>query len=79
MKHETKESTVKYYIQVGAFSAMPNKTYLSEIEALGLRYMVHHRDNYKVLIGAYQDEKNAREVLKKIRRDINGGAFIVKL
>ena len=79
MKLETKQSTVMYYIQVGAFSAMPNKAYLSEIEALGLRYKVHHRDNYKVLIGAYQDEENAREVLKKVRRDINGGAFIVKL
>ena len=79
MKLETKQSTVMYYIQVGAFSAMPNKAYLSEIEALGLRYKVHHRDNYKVLIGAYQDEKNARKVLKKVRSHINGGAFIVKL
>lgn len=79
MKHKTKESTVKYYIQVGSFSAIPNQAYLSKIEGLGLRYRVHHTENYKVLIGAYQDEKNAREVLKKVRRHINGGAFIVKL
>ncbi|GIU01523.1 D-alanyl-D-alanine carboxypeptidase [Sulfurovum sp. TSL6] len=79
MKRETKESAVQYYIQVGAFSAMPNKAYLSKIKALGLRYKVHHTDNYKVLIGAYQDEKNAREALKKVRTHINGGAFVVKL
>jgi D-alanyl-D-alanine carboxypeptidase/D-alanyl-D-alanine-endopeptidase (penicillin-binding protein 4) len=78
MKYETKESTVKYYIQVGAFSAIPNKAYLSKIEALGLRYRVRHTENYKVLIGAYQDEKNAREVLKKVREHINRGAFITK-
>ncbi len=78
-KHETKKSAMHYYIQVGSFSAMPNKAYLSKIRALGLRYRVHHTDNYKVLIGAYSDEKSAREVLKKVRRDINSGAFIVKL
>ncbi len=79
MKHPKKERTVQYYIQVGSFSSMPNKDYLSKISALGLRYTVRHADNYKVLIGAYKDEKSAREVLQKVRRDINGGAFIVKL
>ncbi len=79
VKHETKKSAVHYYIQVGSFSAMPNKAYLSKIHALGLRYKVRHADNYKVLIGAYKDEKSAREALKKVRRDISSGAFIVKL
>ena len=49
--HATKDLTQKYYVQVGSFSAMPNKAYLLKIEALGLRYRVRHRDNYKVLIG----------------------------
>ena len=79
VKHETQENTVKYYIQVGSFSAMPNKAYLSEIEALGLHYRVRHTDNYKVLIGVYSDEKSAREILKKVREHVNKGAFIVKL
>ena len=79
VKHERKKSAVHYYIQVGSFSAMPNKAYLSKIHALGLRYRVYRTDNYKVLIGAYSDEKSAREVLKKVRRDISSGAFIVKL
>ncbi len=78
-KHPKKERVAQYYIQAGSFSSMPNKTYLSKIRALGFRYTVRHADNYKVLIGAYKDEKSAREVLQKVRKDISGGAFIVKL
>ncbi len=74
-----KESAGGYYIQVGAFSDMPDESYLSKIRASGFRFRVHHTENYKVLIGAYRDEKSAREVLKKVRRDINSGAFLVKL
>ena len=79
IKHVTKETSVKYYVQSGSFSAMPNKAYLLKIKALGLRYIVRHTDNYKVLIGAYKDKKSAREVLEKVRNQINKGAFIVKL
>jgi D-alanyl-D-alanine carboxypeptidase/D-alanyl-D-alanine-endopeptidase (penicillin-binding protein 4) len=69
----------KYYIQTGAFSKMPNRDYLGKIETLGFRYKVHHTDSYKVLIGAYADEKGARAALQKVRAKINEGAFIVKL
>ena len=75
----SKENPVKYYVQAGSFSAMPNKAYLSKIKALGLRYTVRHIENYKVLIGAYKDEKDARNALKKVRKHINDGAFVVKL
>ena len=74
-----KSSRVKYYIQAGSFAAMPNKKYLSNIKALGLEYTVRHTDRYKVLIGAYDNEKSARSALKKVREHINIGAFIVKL
>lgn len=77
--HMTKDLTQKYYVQAGSFSTMPNKAYLLKIEALGLRYKVRNMDNYKVLIGAYKDEKTARTALKKVRKHINDGAFIVKL
>jgi len=77
--HVTKGLTHKYYVQAGSFSTMPNKVYLLKIEALGLRYKVRNMDNYKVLIGAYKDEKTARTALKKVRKHINDGAFIVKL
>ena len=79
VKPMTKNHTVRYYVQAGSFSTMPNKVYLSKIKALGLQYTIRHTDNYKVLIGAYSDEKDARKALKKVRKDINHGAFIVKL
>ncbi len=79
VKPMTKDKTVRYYVQAGSFSAMPNKVYLSKIKALGLQYTIRHTDNYKVLIGAYSDEKDARKALKKVRKDINHGAFIIKL
>ena len=78
-KGVTKTPTQKYYVQAGSFSKMPNGEYLVKIEALGLRYSVRHADNYKVLIGAYKDEKEARKALEKVREHINAGAFIVKL
>ena len=79
IKPVTKETSVQYYVQAGSFSAIPNQAYLSKIKASGLQYTVRHTDNYKVLIGAYNNEKEARKALKKVRKDINQGAFIVKL
>jgi serine-type D-Ala-D-Ala carboxypeptidase/endopeptidase (penicillin-binding protein 4) len=76
---KAKGSATKYYVQAGSFSAMPNKKYLSDIKALGLHYTVRHTGKYKVLIGAYSDEKSARSALKKVREHINSGAFLVKL
>ena len=75
----TAKSSVKYYIQVGSFSAMPNERLLSSIKGLGLNYTIRHEGNYKVLVGGYKDEKRAREVLSKVRNRIHKGAFIVKL
>ena len=71
--------TEMYYVQVGSFAQMPSKQYLQKIEALKLRYSVRHTDKYKVLIGAYSDENDARIALEKVRQEINGGAFIVQL
>jgi len=69
----------RYYIQAGSFSAVPGKAYLQKIEALNLRYSVRNTGKYKVLIGAYSDKEDAKAALKKVRRSINAGAFIVKL
>jgi len=68
----------KYFIQVGSFSQAPNATYLSSIESLGLPYKVRYETQYKVLVGAYGNEKSARTALKKVRKHINAGAFITK-
>ncbi len=67
----------KYFIQAGSFSHAPNTTYLSSIESLGLPYKVRHETRYKVLVGAYKSEKSARIALKKVRKHINAGAFLV--
>ena len=69
----------KYYVQAGSFSTQPTKGYLLKLERLGLRYKVKYSDKYKVLIGAYGHENDARKALKKVREHINSGAFIVKL
>ncbi len=79
-KEDNRESlTERYYVQVGSFAEMPSKQYLQKIEALQLRYSVRNTGKYRVLIGAYSDENDARTTLKKVRQDINAGAFIVKL
>jgi D-alanyl-D-alanine carboxypeptidase/D-alanyl-D-alanine-endopeptidase (penicillin-binding protein 4) len=69
----------KYYVQAGSFSTQPTKSYLLKLERLGLRYKVKYSDKYKVLIGAYGQENDARKALGKVREHINSGAFIVKL
>ncbi len=78
-KQKSHASTLsgKYFIQAGSFSRAPNTTYLSSIESLGLPYKVRHETQYKVLVGAYRSEKNARIALKKVRKHINAGAFLV--
>ncbi len=67
----------KYFIQAGSFSQSPNTKYLSSIKSLGLPYTVRHETQYKVLVGAYRSEKSARMALKKVRKHINSGAFLV--
>ncbi len=66
----------KYYVQVGLFANTPTKKFLLSLEHLGLRYKVHHSSKYRVLVGAYKDEKSARVALKKVRKHINSRAFL---
>jgi len=80
MKKSSPSSTsTKYYVQAGSFSTTPSKEYLLNIKRLGLSYEVRHSNVYKVLIGAYKDENGARSALNKVRKNINSGAFVVKL
>ncbi len=77
-KEDNRESMIeRYYVQVGSFAEMPGKQYLKKIEALQLRYSVRKTGKYRVLIGAYSDENDARITLKKVRQNVNKGAFIV--
>jgi len=69
----------RYYVQVGLFNSIPDQNYLLRLEHLGLPYKVRHSDKYQVLVGAYKDEQSARTVLKKVRKHISSGAFLIKL
>lgn len=66
----------KYYVQVGSFSSAPNKKYLTDIKNYGLDYKVLRDKSYKVLVGPYENEKNARRVLAKVQKNLNKKAFI---
>jgi cell division protein FtsN len=66
----------KYYVQVGSFSSVPNKKYLNDIKNSGLSYKVLRGKSYKVLVGPYENEKNARKVLARVQKNLNKKAFI---
>ena len=76
-----KSSIVKpsgaYYIQTGSFSSVPTSDYIASIKKLGLPYTTEYTDKYKVLVGPYSNENLARTSLAKVRKHINGGAFLV--
>lgn len=68
-----------YYIQVGSFSKEPSKALFDRLNASGLKYTtVPSGTATKVLVGPFQGEKAAREVLGTVRKNIESGAYIVK-
>jgi len=69
-------SSKKYYVQMGSFSSAPNDKYLTDIKDYGLDYKVLRGKGYKVLVGPYENEKNARNVLAKVQKNLNKKAFI---
>ncbi len=71
------KSSGPYYIQTGSFAKEPTSEYLSSIKKLGLLYSIEFKDNYKVFIGPYNFESTARMSLKKVRKHISKGAFLV--
>jgi D-alanyl-D-alanine carboxypeptidase/D-alanyl-D-alanine-endopeptidase (penicillin-binding protein 4) len=70
----------KYYIQVGSFKLAPQAHYLGKLERLALPYEVRQSDDiYTVVVGPYQREERANEILKRIKHRLNRSAFIKKL
>ena len=69
----------RFYVQAGSFVTQPKKAYLLGIERLGLRYKVKYSQKYKVLIGPYSKESDARKTLKKVRDKVSKGAFLTKM
>ena len=66
-----------YYIQTGSFSHAPTNAYLSKIIKMGMTYKTESNGNYKVLVGPYSSESDARKSLQKVRKNINKDAFLV--
>lgn len=68
-----------YYIQVGSFTKQPNQALFDRINASGLKYTtVPNGAATKVIIGPFQGEKAARDVLGTVRKNIESGAYITK-
>ena len=66
-----------YYIQTGSFSHAPTSEYLSKITKMGMQYTTENNKNYKVLVGPYSSETDARKSLAKVRKSISKNAFLV--
>lgn len=77
---ETLEQDTRYFVQAAAFEQIPKKEYLLRIEQLGMTYKVlQHAGKYKVLVGAFNVQNDARNALQQIRQHLNKQAFIIKL
>jgi DedD protein len=87
-KHTVKPkvaSSGHYYIQVGSFSIYkPNKKFLHSITSKGYNYIFHKVNKNgktinKILIGPFKTEKEVRNALKSVRKNIVAGAFLTKI
>ncbi len=85
VKKITSTTTKQYYVQVGSFSKYePNKKFLKSITDKGFTYKYHkvtknNKTLNKVLVGPFNNEKNARSALRTIRSSIEAGAFLVRI
>lgn len=66
-----------YYIQVGSFAKEPNKALFDRLNSSGLKYTtVPSGSATKVMVGPFKTEKDAREALGNVRRNIEAGAYV---
>lgn len=71
------------FVQVGAFSKMPNDKYLSSITKKGFKYKIYkvsinNKIFHKVLIGPYNSRGQAKLAIDNIKKQLNiSGAFIL--
>ncbi len=73
------DATGTYYIQVGSFTKEPSKVLFDRLNASGLKYTtVPSGAATKVMVGPFQGEKAARDVLGTVKRNIESGAYITK-
>ncbi|MDD2781163.1 SPOR domain-containing protein [Sulfuricurvum sp.] len=73
------DTTGTYYIQVGSFAKEPNKALFERLNASGLKYVTSPNGSMtKVMVGPFQGEKAARDVLGTVKRNIESNAYITK-
>ena len=73
------DATGTYYIQVGSFTKEPNKALFDRLNASGLKYVTSPNGSMtKVMVGPFQGEKAARDVLGTVKRNIESNAYITK-
>ncbi|RXJ88820.1 hypothetical protein CRV01_09350 [Arcobacter sp. CECT 8983] len=71
------------FVQVGAFSKMPNNKYLDTITKKGFKYKIYkvsinNKMFHKVLIGPYNSRGQAKLAIDNIKKQLNiSGAFIL--
>jgi len=76
---KTADKSGIYYIQVGSFTKQPSQALFDRINASGLKYStVPNGTATKVIIGPFQGEKAARDVIGTVRKNIEAGAYITK-
>ncbi|MGM0533036.1 MAG: SPOR domain-containing protein [Campylobacterota bacterium] len=74
-----------WYIQVGSFERLsPNEAFLKEIEDKGYKYYyyrteVNGKQYTKVVLGGYESKDEASAHRKRIRDEINEGAFLLRV
>jgi len=71
------EGSKMYYVQAIRLTTPPSERFLSHIASFGLPYTVQQEGGYKVLIGPYAKESEARDILARVRKDINAHAFLL--
>lgn len=76
---KAQDTTGTYYIQVGSFTKEPNKALFDRLNASGLKYVTSPNGSMtKVMVGPFQGEKAARDVLGTVKRNIESNAYITK-
>jgi len=67
-----------YYIQAGSFSRKPAQDYLNKISAEGYAFHLLQEKGFKVMIGPFAAEQEAKRALARIRSKVNKGAFLFR-
>jgi len=76
-KRSASSTNEKYYIQAVSLRHPPSDAYLERLRSFGLNFKVKEKEGYKVLIGPYQNETEARNVLRRVKKRISQNAFLV--